>query len=201
MQNDFIPSSSNVVQMDTEEYVESIVSEVDDCESNQIKYDFKLFNQYTNPEKAKAAVKSVKELSDDLEEIKREDIRSNFVNLIQYSVPVQDAKTSVRRRFNNMSSASSDSGNSYSSDTNNSPSDYELQKRDEYPENWDTLRKQAYERDEYRCQNCGVGGGPNGYVELHAHHVVPMSVGGNHNLTNLSTLCASCHSLIHEHMG
>lgn len=35
--------------------------------------------------------------------------------------------------------------------SNKSDSDYELQLKREYPENWDTLRKQAYERDDYRC--------------------------------------------------
>jgi replicative superfamily II helicase len=68
------------------------------------------------------------------------------------------------------------------------------------PEDWDELRKRVYFRDDYRCQNCGRGGGPNGSAELHAHHIVPKSRGGNNKLSNLITLCSSCHNNIHPNM-
>lgn len=77
-------------------------------------------------------------------------------------------------------------------------SDYTSQLQNEYPKNWDSLRQQAYKRDDYQCQNCHVRGGPNGDVELHAHHIVPISSGGNNVLSNLATLCRECHGLIHE---
>ena len=83
---------------------------------------------------------------------------------------------------------------------NSSKSDYRLQVNNEYPQNWDALRRQAYKRDDYQCQNCGVKGGRQGTAELHAHHIVPLSSGGNNVLNNLSTLCSTCHSLIHTHL-
>lgn len=80
-------------------------------------------------------------------------------------------------------------------------SDYEKQVGNEYPDNWDAIRKQAYERDEYTCQNCGVGGGRNGDAELHAHHIVPLNAGGNNVLSNIKTVCHDCHARIHNHMS
>ncbi|MDB2238969.1 HNH endonuclease [Halorubrum ezzemoulense] len=79
-------------------------------------------------------------------------------------------------------------------------SDFQLQINNEYPENWDKLRRQAYVRDNYECKNCGVTGGIKGDVELHAHHIVPLSSNGNNTISNLATLCRTCHGLIHDHM-
>jgi hypothetical protein len=70
----------------------------------------------------------------------------------------------------------------------------------DYPSNWNMLRSQVYERDNYSCQNCGIKGGSGGEVELHAHHIVPLSRGGNNILSNLTTLCESCHGNIHPHL-
>lgn len=66
-----------------------------------------------------------------------------------------------------------------------------------YPPDWDSRRKRVYRRDGYQCQNCGADGGSNGDTELHAHHIVPKSEGGTHRLSNLTTLCRSCHSDVH----
>ncbi|MFW5950377.1 MAG: HNH endonuclease [archaeon] len=68
----------------------------------------------------------------------------------------------------------------------------------EYPPDWNTRRKKVYQRDNYTCQHCGVKGGPIGNAELHAHHIVPKSKGGTHQLSNLHTLCAKCHQAAHE---
>lgn len=65
---------------------------------------------------------------------------------------------------------------------------------------WDTLRKKAYTRDEYKCCNCRAQGGKEGDFELHAHHIVPRSAGGNDTLSNLATLCRNCHHKIHSFM-
>lgn len=67
----------------------------------------------------------------------------------------------------------------------------------EYPNDWNTRRKEVYQRDEYMCQNCGAKGGDNGQVEIHAHHVVPKSKGGGHHMDNLKTLCKNCHNAVH----
>lgn len=66
-----------------------------------------------------------------------------------------------------------------------------------YPSDWQSRRKEVYQRDDYTCQNCGVRGGPHGEAELHAHHIVPKSKGGTHNTSNLKTLCRDCHNAIH----
>jgi hypothetical protein len=67
---------------------------------------------------------------------------------------------------------------------------------DDYPTNWNKIRKEVYNRDDYKCVNCGRGGRTSG-VELHAHHVVPKSKGGTHEKTNLITVCDECHNAIH----
>lgn len=66
-----------------------------------------------------------------------------------------------------------------------------------YPSNWDEIRRQVYQRDNYTCQNCGAGGGVQGSEELHAHHIVPVSSGGSHQPSNLVTMCSKCHNAIH----
>jgi len=68
---------------------------------------------------------------------------------------------------------------------------------DRYPSNWDSKRRSTYDRDNYACQNCGIRGGPHGNIELHAHHIVPLSDGGSNNQENLVTLCKECHNAVH----
>lgn len=69
----------------------------------------------------------------------------------------------------------------------------------DYPYDWDERRKKVYDRDNYTCQNCGAqGGGQYGNAELHAHHIVPKSKGGTHEVSNLKTICNECHSAIHN---
>ncbi len=65
-----------------------------------------------------------------------------------------------------------------------------------YPDDWNALRRRAYVRDGYACVNCSNQGEP-----LHAHHMVPAARGGTHRLSNLATLCESCHSKVHPHMA
>ena len=67
----------------------------------------------------------------------------------------------------------------------------------QYPSNWNTLRKKVYRKNDYTCQNCGRRAGELGDAELHAHHIVPKAQGGTHELNNLTTLCDECHSAVH----
>lgn len=60
-----------------------------------------------------------------------------------------------------------------------------------YPPFWRYLRKVVMERDGNRCQ---VSGCPS-RVELHIHHKIPVSQGGEHVPTNLVTLCSFHHAL------
>jgi predicted HNH restriction endonuclease len=54
------------------------------------------------------------------------------------------------------------------------------------------LRLQVLRRDGWRCQKCGVS------TNLHVHHIEPRSALGDDSETNLITLCAGCHEIIHQ---
>lgn len=62
----------------------------------------------------------------------------------------------------------------------------------EYPDDWNERRERVLKRDGYECQRCG---GSN--TELHVHHQMPISKGGSHKLSNLETVCSSCHATEH----
>jgi len=68
----------------------------------------------------------------------------------------------------------------------------------EYPSDWESRRKHVYERDDYKCQNCGRVGGEAGESNLHAHHIVPKKKGGTHKMSNLVSVCEQCHNAIHN---
>ena len=68
----------------------------------------------------------------------------------------------------------------------------------DYPNDWNSRRRDVYRRDNYTCQNCGAKGGSRGEAELHAHHVVPKRKGGSNDISNLTTVCVDCHKAIHE---
>lgn len=56
---------------------------------------------------------------------------------------------------------------------------------------WKLARREALVRDAYQCQMCGaVAHGKRAHVD----HIVPKSKGGSDEVTNLRTLCVSCHS-------
>lgn len=65
-------------------------------------------------------------------------------------------------------------------------------RRGEYPHDWDTRREKVLDRDGYRCQECGREN-----TVLHVHHILPISKGGGHELSNLKTVCQSCHAKEH----
>ena len=72
----------------------------------------------------------------------------------------------------------------------------------ELPPDWDARRKRVYRHDDWTCTQCGRKSGPHSNgdgVRLHAHHMVPRSEGGSNQLSNLTTLCKSCHNAAHEH--
>ncbi len=59
------------------------------------------------------------------------------------------------------------------------------------PENWEEIRQQVLKRDSFNCVKCSSS------QELHVHHIHPKYFGGSHELSNLITLCAKCHSERH----
>lgn len=62
-----------------------------------------------------------------------------------------------------------------------------------YPSDWDKLRRDVLERHLNRCVNCQRADGP-----LEIHHIVPVSQGGSHQVPNLVPLCEDCHEAAHS---
>lgn len=62
----------------------------------------------------------------------------------------------------------------------------------EYPDDWEKKRKQVLDRDAYECQRCGESN-----TNLQVHHRTAISEGGGHELSNLETVCRSCHATEH----
>ena len=58
---------------------------------------------------------------------------------------------------------------------------------------WKRLRKKVYERDNWTCRNCGKK--CNGRVRIQCHHITAERLGGLDTMSNLITLCLSCHSI------
>lgn len=65
----------------------------------------------------------------------------------------------------------------------------------EYPQDWDERRLKVLRRDMFTCVKCKAKN-----VQLHVHHVVPLSRDGSNRLENLTTLCKRCHEHTHPHM-
>jgi hypothetical protein len=66
----------------------------------------------------------------------------------------------------------------------------------DYPANWEELRKEVLDRDNYSCQDAdGYCDGP-----LQIHHIQTLSKGGSHALENLITICLYHHCTKHPHM-
>jgi 5-methylcytosine-specific restriction endonuclease McrA len=57
----------------------------------------------------------------------------------------------------------------------------------------ENLRLACLMRDGYACQQCGKRG-----VRLHAHHIVFRQHAGKDTLSNLLTLCETCHKRLHQ---
>ncbi|WP_296862475.1 HNH endonuclease [uncultured Methanobrevibacter sp.] len=51
------------------------------------------------------------------------------------------------------------------------------------------LRHQVFQRDGYRCRECGA---TNKQTRLHVDHIKPVAKGGTNDLSNLQTLCEAC---------
>ena len=56
------------------------------------------------------------------------------------------------------------------------------------PKRWARVRRQAFERDGYRCTVCGKAG------RLEAHHEPPLRAGADpYDLGAIRSLCRACH--------
>src|ERR1019366_3787152 len=64
------------------------------------------------------------------------------------------------------------------------------------------LRNRALRRDKGECQKRLLNGtlcSHRNWVEV--HHIIPLSEGGTHDLSNLTTLCRAHHQMTHDHEG
>lgn len=75
----------------------------------------------------------------------------------------------------------------------------------EYGSGWHVQRRKARERDGYVCQRCGIDDAAHESTygcELHVHHIEAWDEfddpDARNKLTNLITLCASCHTKIEQ---
>ena len=59
---------------------------------------------------------------------------------------------------------------------------------------WKIRRDNVLARDRYECQMCGRTN------RLHVHHIVYKNL-GNEPLSDLVTLCSSCHKKVHNYHG
>ena len=61
------------------------------------------------------------------------------------------------------------------------------------------IRKATFERDNYQCRCCGIGGEL--YLSILVfHHAVPVFAGGPDTVENGLTLCANCHLTLHNYV-
>ncbi len=117
--------------------------------------------------------------------------------------PEYSPDTSNYRIINNISykKRNDDSANTNKSDNKNRNLENEYDqiciKLNDYPPDWDLRRKKVLERDNYTCTECGW---PKGFKrksrELHIHHIISLSKGGDNSLDNLITLCHVCHKKV-----
>jgi 5-methylcytosine-specific restriction endonuclease McrA len=78
----------------------------------------------------------------------------------------------------------------------NTFADFKATNAEGYPQDWDDLRMEILQRDDFKCQE----GDERCSGPLQIHHIIPLSRGGSNNPENLVTLCLYHHSLKHEHM-
>lgn len=63
---------------------------------------------------------------------------------------------------------------------------------------WQEIRLQVLKRDNYRCVSCST---PVKSAEADIHHLLPRSMGGTDELSNLVTLCDGCHAAHHPNLS
>lgn len=61
-----------------------------------------------------------------------------------------------------------------------------------YGSRWVKLRRQALLRDDFLCQHCLLIGNHTAATDV--DHIIPKADGGADSMTNLQSLCRSCHS-------
>lgn len=65
-----------------------------------------------------------------------------------------------------------------------------------YGDDWEAVRMLVYARDNFVCKDCGMNMHESSSkfgCPLHVHHKIPFLQSFDNSLTNLITLCKSCH--------
>jgi len=66
-------------------------------------------------------------------------------------------------------------------------------KKDKTSKEWKEKRLEVYTRDNFTCQSCGKT-----ETKLDAHHIIPWRISYDDSISNLISLCPSCHKTIEE---
>jgi len=61
---------------------------------------------------------------------------------------------------------------------------------------WRETRKIVYMRDNWTCQVCGIHCNKSGKSAIQCHHIIPYRISKDDSISNLVTLCRSCHSKV-----
>ena len=64
---------------------------------------------------------------------------------------------------------------------------------------WWDIRKKVFDRDGGKCIAV-LGGRKCGQKAVDVHHILPLSRGGTTTMSNLMSLCKTCHEARHNHM-
>lgn len=63
---------------------------------------------------------------------------------------------------------------------------------------WNEIKKNIFERDEYKCKRCGDTGTIKNY-SLRIHHIIPFEVEATRlDIDNMVLLCRNCHKFVHS---
>jgi len=68
-----------------------------------------------------------------------------------------------------------------------------------YQTDWEKLRVRIYQRDKWLCQICGVHcvRKSKTWKRIQCHHKIPYEISKDNSQSNLTTLCARCHTSEH----
>jgi ATP-dependent DNA helicase RecQ len=64
--------------------------------------------------------------------------------------------------------------------------------------NWEDTRRLVLARDEYKCVSCSAKVKSR---DADVHHLLPRSMGGSDEVSNLVTLCYGCHAAHHPNLA
>ena len=67
-------------------------------------------------------------------------------------------------------------------------------------QSWWAIAKEVRQRDQHKCQDCGLLEDPKNGINHDVHHIKPLSKGGRTVMLNLILLCKNHHAARHKHL-